>query len=81
MARTKWKVSKTAKSKVVVYRSAAGGKVEQVEVDSADLLARTRFLRAASLKAEPKKARLSEAKARAAVQKYFREHSGTAVNA
>lgn len=75
MAKTKRSDGKSPKTGHVVLRSARDGKIESVEPSGADRDARTRFLRSASLKSVPKKSTLTQAKAQAAVRKYFKDHA------
>ena len=74
MAKIKRSDGFTQKTGHVVLRSARDGKIESVEPSGADRDARTRFLRSASLKSVPKKSTLTQAKAQAAVRKYFKDH-------
>ena len=68
-------ISKEKPNEFLVTRSGLDGKVERVFVTTKENRERKHFLRAASLKAVPKRSILSRKKAKSAVQKYFKEHA------
>ena len=80
MAQIKRSSGKSRKTGDVVLRSARDDKIESINANSADRDARVRFLRNASLKSVPKKSSLSQAKAQAAVRKYFEDHAELATD-
>ncbi|RJY06936.1 hypothetical protein [Aurantiacibacter aquimixticola] len=75
MAKIKRSDGKSLQTVNVVLRSAPNGKIESVEPSGADRDARIRFLRNASLNSVSKKSSLTQAKAQAAVRKYFNDHA------
>lgn len=63
-----------------VVRSARDGKLERVIPSKAERVARSKFLRIASLEAVPKKKKLTKAKASKIVAEYFSKHAQDSVS-